>query len=63
MTRRSKADFDSVRRGIAKDLRARYSGVLSEAIPEGMAESLRLLDQLIENDAGAAAGCAVRAAR
>ena len=49
MARRPDACFDFVRHGIARELRALYSKVLSEAIPDGMAELLKQLDQPTES--------------
>ncbi len=50
MARRPKADLEFVRTGIARGLRALYSEIINEAIPESMADLLKQLDQPTESD-------------
>jgi len=50
MAMRPDADSDFVRSGIARELRALYSRILSEAIPENMADLLKRLDQPATGD-------------
>jgi len=45
MARRPNAGLDFVRAGIASELRALYSDIVREAIPESMADLLKQLDQ------------------
>jgi hypothetical protein len=45
MARRPNADLEFVRAGIGKGLRALYSDIVSEAIPENLTDLLKRLDQ------------------
>jgi hypothetical protein len=50
MVRRSNPDLEFVRVGIGRELRALYSGIVSEAIPEKLADLLKQLDQPTASD-------------
>jgi hypothetical protein len=50
MAKRSSADLDFVRAGIARELQALYSDLMSEATPESIADMLKRLDPPMESD-------------
>jgi hypothetical protein len=49
-SRKREGGFYFLRAGIGGALRTLHSGVSSEAIPEGMADLVKRLDQPMEND-------------
>ncbi len=52
MARRPSADLEFVRVGIGKGLRALYSDIMSEAIPENLTDLLKQLGQPTDNNSG-----------